>query len=181
MLDDADWKDHDADGVRDKGGVKLSFAISTSDEPSRVSAALQIIDDLRLIGIVVSLHAVPFTELIETVVRERTYDALLIGITGSGDPDPYPLFHSSEIADPGHNFSGYFTLPLDRALENSRRTSVQAKRLELLTPVFQTVANEVPAVFLYFSDYLYAQSKQVQDPVADLSPGDRLWNAGTGT
>jgi peptide/nickel transport system substrate-binding protein len=178
MLDEADWKDHDGDGVRDKGGVKLAFGISTSDEPSRVAAALQIVQDLKQVGIAAELRAVPFADLIETVVRERTYDALLIGITGSGDPDPYPLFHSSEISDPGHNFSGYFTLPLDRALENSRRTSVQAKRLELITPVFQAIANEVPAVFLYFSDYLYAQSKQVQGlrimPVS--SPSDRLWN-----
>ncbi len=178
MLDAADWKDHDGDGVRDKGGVKLAFGISTSDEPPRVSAALQIIDDLKLIGIVAELRAVPFSKLIDTVVRERAYDALLIGITGSGNPDPYPLLHSSEIADPGHNFSGYFTLPLDRALENQRRTSIQDKRLELLTPVFQAVATEVPMIFLYFSDYLYAQSKKVQGlrimPIP--LPSDRLWN-----
>jgi peptide/nickel transport system substrate-binding protein len=179
ILDEADWKDHDGDGVRDKGGVKLAFGISTSDEPSRVASALRIIDDLKQIGIAADLRAVPFNQLLSKIVPERTYDTLLIGITGSGDPDPYPLFHSSEIADPGHNFSGYFTLPLDRALENSRRTSDQPKRLELLAPVFQAIAVEVPVVFLYFSDYLYAQSKQVQGlrimPIT--SPSDRLWNA----
>jgi len=179
MLDAADWKDHDNDGVRDKGGVKLAFGISTSDEPARVAAALQIIDDLRQVGIAAELRAQPFSVLVEKVVRERGYDALLTGITGSGDPDPYPLFHSSEIDDPGHNLSGYFTLPLDRALENSRRTSDQAKRLELIAPVFQAIATEVPVVFLYFSDYLYAQSKQVQGirimPI--IAPSDRLWNA----
>ncbi len=141
--------------------------------------ALRIIDDLKQIGIAADLRAVPFNQLLSKVVPERTYDTLLIGITGSGDPDPYPLFHSSEIADPGHNFSGYFTLPLDRALESSRRTSDQPKRLELLAPVFQAIAVEVPVVFLYFSDYLYAQSKQVQGlrimPIT--SPSDRLWNA----
>jgi len=179
MLDAADWKDHDGDGIRDRGGVKLVFGISTSDEPPRVSSALAIVDDLRQIGIAADMRAVPFGELIERVVRERSYDALLIGITGSGDPDPYPLFHSSEIADPGHNFSGYFTLPLDRALEASRRTSDQAKRRELLAPVFQTIATEVPVIFLYFPDYLYAQSKQVQGlrimPIT--SPADRFWNS----
>ena len=120
----------------------------------------------------------PFNELIENVVRERSYDALLIGISGGGDPDPYPLFHSSEIADPGHNFSGYFTLPLDRALENSRRATDQAKRLELISQVFQTIATEVPVIFLYYSDYLYAQSRLVQglriQPIT--APSDRLWN-----
>jgi len=179
MLDAADWKDHDGDGIRDKGNVKLAVGISTSDEPPRVAAAQQLVSDLREIGIRADVRAVPFGELVERVVRERSYDMLLIGISGSGDPDPYPLFHSSELADPGHNFSGYFTLPLDRALENSRRTSDQAKRRELLTTVFQTIATEVPVIFLYFPDYLYAQSKSVQGlrimPIT--SPADRFWNA----
>ena len=179
LLDAAGWIDHDGDGIRDKNGVKLAFGISTTDEPARVSAVLQIGDDLRQIGIAAVLRAVPFSLLLDKVVPERQYDALLIGITGGGDPDPYPLFHSSEIADPGHNFSGYFTLPLDRALENSRRTSDQAKRRELISTVFNAVSVDSPVIFLYFSDYLYVQSKTVQGlrlmPIT--APSDRFWNA----
>jgi peptide/nickel transport system substrate-binding protein len=179
LLDSSGWTDHDNDGVRDKDGVKLAFGISTSDEPARVSAAIQIIDDLRAVGISAELKAVPFAQLIDKVLAERSYDALLIGITGSGDPDPYTLFHSSEIADPGHNFSGFFTLALDRALESSRRTSDPAKRTELMASIFQTVALESPVIFLYFSDYLYAQRDQVYGlrimPIT--SPSARFWNA----
>jgi peptide/nickel transport system substrate-binding protein len=179
LLDAADWKDHDGDGIRDRGGVKLSFAITTSNEPARVAAALQITDDLAAIGMRVELKAMPFGELIEKATRERTYDALLIGISVSGDPDPYSFFHSSEIADPGHNFSGYSTLPLDRSLEAARRTTDQGKRRELYSTVFQSIATDVPVVFLYFSDYLYAQAKPVQGlkiaPISD--PRERFWNA----
>jgi peptide/nickel transport system substrate-binding protein len=179
LLDGADWKDHDGDGVRDRGGVKLAFAITTSSEPARVAAALQISDDLAAIGMRVELKAMPFTVLIETAARERTYDALLIGISVSGDPDPYSFFHSSEIKDPGHNFSGYSTLSNDRSLEAARRTTDQAKRRELYAPVFQAIATDVPVVFLYFSDYLYAQNRQVQGlkiaPISD--PRERFWNA----
>lgn len=179
LLDGADWKDHDGDGVRDKGGVKLAFAITTSSEPARVAAALQISEDLAAIGMRVELRAMPFAELIETATRERTYDALLIGISVSGDPDPYSFFHSSEVRDPGHNFSGYSTLAMDRSLESARRTTDQSKRRELYTSLFQTIATEVPVVFLYFSDYLYAQGRLVQGlkivPISD--PRERFWNA----
>ncbi len=179
LLDAADWKDHDGDGIRDRGGVKLAFAITTSSEPARVAAALQISDDLAAIGMRVELKAMPFAELIETAARGRTYDALLIGISVSGDPDPYSFFHSSEIADPGHNFSGYSTLPMDRSLESARRTTDQTKRRELYASVFQAIATDVPVVFLYFSDYLYAQGRQVQGlkiaPISD--PRERFWNA----
>jgi peptide/nickel transport system substrate-binding protein len=179
LLDGADWKDHDGDGIRDRGGVKLAFAITTSSEPARVAAALQISDDLAAIGMRVELKAMPFAELIQRATRERTYDALLIGISVSGDPDPYSFFHSSEIADPGHNFSGYSTLPMDRSLEAARRTTDQTKRRELYTTVFQAIATDVPVVFLYFSDYLYAQGRHVQGlrimPITDAR--ERFWNA----
>lgn len=179
MLDEADWKDHDGDGVRDRGGVKLSFAITTSNEPARIAAAGQIAEDLIAIGMGVEIKTMPFSEVIEGAARERAYDALLVGVSVSGDPDPYSFFHSSEIRNPGHNFSGYTTLALDRSLEAARRTTDQGKRRELYTTVFQTIATEVPVVFLYFSDYLYAQSRLAQGlkiaPISD--PRERFWNA----
>jgi peptide/nickel transport system substrate-binding protein len=179
MLDEADWKDHDGDGVRDRFGTKLAFSVTTSNEPARVSAALQIADDLAAIGMSVQLKAMPFSELIESAAPERAYDALLIGISVSGDPDPYAFFHSSEIKAPGNNFSGYSTLNMDRSLVAARRTTDQTKRRELYTSVFQAIATEVPVVFLYFSDYLYAQARLVQGlkiaPIND--PRERFWNA----
>ena len=103
---------------------------------------------------------------------------MLVEIAVSGDPDPYPFFHSTEVSDPGHNFSGYSTLPIDRNLEAARRTFDEAARRELYAPVFQAISIEVPVVYLYFSDYLYAQSRQVQGlriaPLTD--PRERFWN-----
>ena len=178
MLDAADWKDHDGDGVRDKGGVPLKFSISTSDEPARLAAARQIADDLANVGIAVQIRAVTFADLVDRVARQRDFDALLVGITVGNDPDPYPFFHSSQVTDPGDNFSGYSTLSTDRLLEQARRTIEQPKRRELFGQVFNAIASDLPVVFLYYSDYLYAQSKVVKGfrvaPVND--PTQRFWN-----
>ncbi|HEY8132959.1 MAG TPA: hypothetical protein VII12_13845, partial [Thermoanaerobaculia bacterium] len=63
-------------------------------------------------------------------------------------------------------------------LEAARRTTDQAKRRELYASVFQNIATDVPVVFLYFSDYLYAQRKDVQGlkiaPIVE--PRERFWN-----
>ncbi len=178
MLDAADWIDHDGDGIRDKGGVVLRFSIATSDEPARLAAAGQIADDLRAIGIAVEVRPVPFGELVDRVARQRDFDALLVGITVGNDPDPYPFFHSSQVGDPGDNFSGYSTLATDRLLEQARRTVDQSKRRDLLGQVFRSIATDLPVVFLYYSDYLYAQSKTLKGfrvaPVND--PTQRFWN-----
>ena len=178
MLDQADWKDHDNDGVRDRDGVALKFAISTSDEPARVAAARQIADDLGAIGIRVDVRAVPFAQLVDRIARVRDFDALLVGITVGADPDPYPFFHSSQINDPGDNFSGYFTLQTDRNLEQARRTVDPEKRRTLFAQTFAAIATDVPVVFLYYPDYLYAQERGLKGvkiaPVND--PTQRFWN-----
>jgi peptide/nickel transport system substrate-binding protein len=178
LLDSADWKDHDGDGVRDKGGQKLAFTITTSDEPAREAAASEIRADLDAIGMQVDVKTMPFGELVDSAARQRQFDALLVEIAVSGDPDPYSFFHSTEVNDPGHNFSGFSTLPIDRSLEAARRTFDEAARRELYASVFQAISNEVPVVYLYFSDYLYAQSRTVQGlriaPLTD--PRERFWN-----
>jgi peptide/nickel transport system substrate-binding protein len=178
LLDGADWKDRDGDGIRDKGGQKLAFTISTSDEPARLAAATEIQRGLNAVGMSVTVKSMPFGQLVDSVARQRAFDALLVEIAVSGDPDPYTFFHSTEANDPGHNFSGFSTLPIDRNLEAARRTFDERERRDLYAPVFQAISREVPIVFLYFSDYLYAQSRQVQGlriaPLTD--PRERFWN-----
>ena len=178
MLDAADWVDHDGDGIRDKNGVPLAFSIATSDEAPRLAAARQIADFLGAVGMKVEVRAVPFVELVDRVARQRDFDALLVGITVGNDPDPYPFFHSSQVNDPGDDFSGYSTLPMDRLLEQARRSVDQTKRRELFAQVWTAIATDVPVVFLYYTDYLYAQSHTVQGfkiaPVND--PPQRFWN-----
>src|SRR5207245_7323692 len=118
--------------------------------------------DLNAVGLMVWGKAMPFGQLVDRVARQRSFDALLVEIAVSGDPDPYTFFHSTEVNDPGHNFSGFSTLPIDRNLEAARRTFDEAARRELYAPVFQAISKEVPVLFLYFSDYLSAQSRLVQ-------------------
>jgi peptide/nickel transport system substrate-binding protein len=178
LLEGADWKDRDGDGIRDKGGQKLAFTISTSDEPARLAAATEIQRGLNAVGMSVTVKSMPFGQLVDSVARQRSFDALLVEIAVSGDPDPYTFFHSTEANDPGHNFSGFSTLPIDRNLEAARRTFDERERRDLYAPVFQAISREVPIVFLYFSDYLYAQSRQAQGlriaPLTD--PRERFWN-----
>ena len=178
LLDAAGWIDHDGDGIRDKGGVVLKFSISTSDEPQRVAAAQRIAQDLRTVGMKVDVVTVSFAELVDRVARQREFDALLVGITVGNDPDPYPFFHSSQVNDPGDDFSGYSTLAVDRLLEQARGTVDQTKRRDLFAQVWTAIATDVPVVFLYYTDYLYAQSHTLQGfrvaPVND--PPQRFWN-----
>ncbi len=179
LLDDAGWAFVEGSPIREKGGVPLRFTIATSDEAPRLAAAGQIAADLTAVGMDVKVRPMPFDELVRGAVRPRDFDALLVGITGSSDPDPYPFFHSSQVTDPGTDLSGFSTLPADRNLESARRTNDREQRRALYEPVFQTIAIEVPVVFLYFSDHLYAQRTGVNGlKIAQISdPSQRFWDA----
>lgn len=178
LLDAAGWTDPEGDGLRAKDGTSLRFTLTTSSEIAHVFAAQGIVEDLQRVGMQVELSTITFDRLVDQVIPDRDYEAILVGITGSADPDPYPFFHSSQIEPPGLNLSGYATLPIDRALESARRTFEREARRELYEPVFAAMANEVPVVFLYFSDYLYAQHRQVHGlKVAFVvEPTQRFWD-----
>lgn len=178
MLDAADWVDHDGDGVRDRDGVTLAFTITTSDEPARVAAGRRIVEDLLAVGMYAQLRSLPFADLVEDVAWTREFDAMVLGITVGADPDPYPFFHSEQVDHPGYNFSGYSTLPMDRSLEAARRVFDRDERRALYAPVFETIATEVPVVFLYFADYLYAQARTVRgQKIATITdPTQRFWD-----
>lgn len=178
MLDEAGWLDHDGDGIRDKGGVSLSFSLLTNDDPPRIATAEQIARDLAAVGIRAVLEIVSFAELVDKRARERSFDAMVLAVGAGMDPDPYTFWHSSQAKDPGLNFTGYSTLGMDRALEQARRTLDQGQRRALYAQVFAQLADDVPAVYLYFADYVYTVARAVRGvriaPLAD--PSQRFWS-----
>jgi peptide/nickel transport system substrate-binding protein len=177
-LDAAGWIDHDGDAVRDKGGVALRFSLLTNDDPPRIISAQQIQRDLGAVGIEVDLEVVSFAELVDERARERSFDAMVLAVSAGMDPDPYTFWHSSQTKHPGLNFTGYSTLALDRVLEQARRTLDRAERGDLYAQVFAQLAEDAPAVVLYFADYVYAIDRGVRGlslaPLAD--PSQRFWS-----
>ena len=45
--------------------------------------------------------------LVNDFLNPRRFDAALIGWELSGDPDPYPLWHSTQAVGGGQNYSGW--------------------------------------------------------------------------
>lgn len=178
LLEGAGWVDHDGDGVRDKGDVALRFSLLTNPEPSRGAAADQIAQDLAAVGIQARVEVVPFAELVDRRARARSFDAMVLAVSSGMDPDPYAFWHSTQTKDPGFNFTSYSTLATDRAMEAARRTLDQAKRKELYAQVFTQLAEDVPAIYLYFADYVYAVDRVVRGVrIASITdPAQRFWN-----
>ena len=166
LLDASGWQDTNADMIRDKDGVELAFTLLTSDDPVRVQMAQQIVEQWRAAGIDASVR--PVSSSAETsFVLARSYDAALIEVSPSADPDPYPLWHSTQ-AESGQNFSGFANEDADVLMEAGRVAIDREERSELYRSFQHLFAEEVPSLLLYYPIYTYAVDEQVEN--VQLSP-----------
>ena len=163
-LDAAGWVDPNHEGVRSKDGVKLEFTLLTNnDDPVRTKMIDEIAQEWGAIGVRVHTQTIDMTELVRDHLYKRDYDALLYGWDlPAADPDPYPLWHSSQISDTGQNYVGYSDPTSDQLLEQARRTSDRNQRVALYSQFQQRFVDQAPAILLYQPVYTYAVDKQVK-------------------
>jgi len=171
LLDTAGWVDSDGDGVRDRDGVKLAFIILGDDQA--------LLDELSAMWGVIGVQAIPQTVTLPGLTADflapRTYDAAVVHWELSGDPDPYPLWHSTQIED-GQNYGGWNDRRADEAIERARATNDLAKRRDEYLLWQDLFGEEVPALLLYHPIYSFG----VRDKIHNVSvgpmnePGDRF-------
>jgi len=164
-LDQAGWIDTNGDGVREKQGIPLQFDISFSDDEISSAIALQVVQDWRSIGVRINPIPLNFLDLIDNVLTPRAFDVALVGLDMSGDPDPYPRWHSTQVGDldtQRQNYSGWQNPEADIRMEKARTTADEAERGRLYGE-FQAIFNEeLPALPLLHSIYTYGINERVQ-------------------
>lgn len=171
LLDEAGWIDSDEDGVRDRDGVKLSFVLLGKDEPWLTA--------LSSAWAAIGVQAVPQTVTLAGLTRDflapRTFDAAMVSWELSGDPDPYPLWHSTQAAS-GQNYAGWNSRSADEAIEQARALSDRELRRGYYVEFQRVFAEEAPALLLYYPVYTYGVRSKVHDvQVGPLnSPADRF-------
>ncbi len=160
LLDEKGWQ-RGEDGVRSKGGVPLRFTLSTPDWPELVMTADILREAWRTVGADVEIKVFSQTDLYQTVVRPREYDALLFGQGSMLDPDPYSFWHSSQKVDPGLNLAFFEDKRVDEILTEARETLDQGKRASLYKEFQEIIRREQPAIFLYSPAYLSVVSDKI--------------------
>jgi len=162
LLDEADWKDHDGDGIRDKNGVKFRFeflASSGSATLKQISAV--IVDQFRKVGIQVTERAMEFALMMETL-KEHRYDASAIGFAPDLVQDPYQSWHSSSTVG-GTNYQNFKNAESDRLLEQARQEFDNEKRKQIYWRWQELIQDEQPVTFLYYQIEPAAYSKRLQN------------------
>ena len=79
-----------------------------------------------------------------------------------GDPDPYPLWHATQITA-GQNYAGWDNRAADEAIEKARALTDREQRRTFYSQFQQIFADEVPALLLYHPVYTYGVRSKVHD------------------
>lgn len=155
---------------------KLIVQVVTADTPENKQLADLIKADWEAIGIQVEVIAAPVAELQQSYIRERKYQTLLFGEVIGADPDLYPFWHSTQIADPGLNLTSFSNDDLDKLLEDARKTADPAARAAKQTAISKILADKLFAIYLYSPQYLLAHRSSLHGvDVASLNlPSDRF-------
>ncbi|MBI3573208.1 MAG: peptide ABC transporter substrate-binding protein [Candidatus Kerfeldbacteria bacterium] len=161
LLDQGGWKVN-SQGLRQKGPQQLTFTFTTLDEPTYRAVADRLVADWRAIGANVEIKYIPVSRMQKDVIRPRQYEALLFGQVFEADGDPYPYWHSTQTKDPGFNLAIFFNKNIDQDLQDGQTQTDQAKRIKDYLDFQNLVAGDIPAIFLYQSEYLYLHPKNLQ-------------------
>lgn len=163
LLEQAGWKDSNGDGIREKDGIALEFILLSDDAPHSLLANQAIASDLVRIGVKAVPEPVSFTGLVSDFLVPRNFSAALVNWELIGDPDPYALWHSSQISPDGQNYGGWSNREADIVMEQARVTGDQEKRRQLYLEFQDLFAQDLPAIMLYYPLYTYAASTAVHD------------------
>jgi peptide/nickel transport system substrate-binding protein len=163
LLDQAGWRDTNGDGVREKDGRPLQFVLHTNDDPTRVAAINQLAKDWEAIGVRAIPTPVTFAGLAIDVLVPRRFEAALLGWETLGDPDPYPLWHSTQAEGAGQNYGGWSNEEADQVMAQARSAPTEEQRRTLYAKFQEIFTEETPALLLYYPVYTYGVADSVHN------------------
>jgi peptide/nickel transport system substrate-binding protein len=180
LLETAGWRLDSPDAaVRTKDGRSLRLVLLTNDRRERVQLAEEIQRQLSAVGFDVEVQATGAGGLVQDFLLPRRYEIALFSWDFNGfDPDPYALWHSTQLAPVGLNISGFNHRRADEVLERGRRATDRNERAALYKEFQSIFAEELPSLPLFFPTYDFAISAKIKGvkPGVVATPADRFRN-----
>ena len=151
MLDSLGWRDPDGDGVRERNGRPLAFAILVpSSSKPRVDLAVLIQEQLAKVGARVTIDQLEFVQFLERQSAKR-FDAAMV--TMYSDPSPSSIRQNWGSPRPGEgsssNSGSYSNPEVDALIDSALTTMDFEKEKAYFRRAYQAMINDAPAVWLF--------------------------------
>ena len=154
LLEAAGWIDTDEDGIREKSidgkRIPLEFSLMIvvgSEDTQKIAEVLRV--DYGKIGAKIEINPLPWGQFLNAV-KERSFDACMLGWALGWKQDPYQLWHSSQADEPeSSNHIAYRNTDVDKLIEELRYTLDEAKQTELYHQIHRLIYEDQPYCFLW--------------------------------
>jgi ABC-type transport system substrate-binding protein len=140
----------------------LSVKITTINHPLLSIIVEELSSNWEEIGIKVDKEIIDLQQVEKKVIEQKNFEAFLFGISLQSLPDHYRWWHSSQINNPGLNFTNYQDEEADQYLEKSITSSSKEERLEALENLQNKLLTDKPAIFFYSPNYIYMLSRKIK-------------------
>lgn len=181
LLREAGFSWDAAGALRDRHGNRVAFTLATNeDNEVRQAIGLVFVDNMKQLGIDVRLQPLDFNTFVAKVMNSFDYEAGLLGLTGSWDPQGgWSVYHSSGRL---HMWSPNQPEPqtpwearIDELMERQLRTLDPEERRRYIFEVQEILAREQPMIYtVTVNSY-----EGLQDRWRNLDPplmGSLVWN-----
>ena len=181
MLDAAGWK-VGSEGVREKGGVKLEFSMSTTAGNKAREQAQQLVQqNLKNINIDMKIKNMPGSVVWGEYCTMSKFDTLMVGwnpLVGV-DPDYTARIHSKQIPvkhGVGANYVQYENTKVDGLLEDGVSTTDQNRRKAIYSKIQEILFEEMPFAPIFGKAYHIGKKANVGGYKVNPYTADQQWN-----
>lgn len=172
-----------ASTLEDSSGHAVKFSILTNaGNAARQKMATLIQQDLKALGIQVTVVTLDFPALIERLMHTQDYDACLLGLENV-DPDPNAMMNVWLSNSPNHQWNPSEKSPatdweaeIDREMNRQASSLKDAERKLAVDRVQQIVADQQPFIYLVYPNVLYAVSPRLQGVQPAVLGPNLVWN-----
>ena len=181
MLNAAGWK-VGSDGVREKGGIKLRFTMSTTAGNKAREQAQQLVQqNLKDINVVMEIKNMPGAVVWGEYTTMSKFDTLMVGwnpLVGV-DPDYTARIHSKQIPAKygvGANYVQYENTTIDELLEAGVSTTDQAKRKAIYSNIQEILFEDMPFAPIFGKAYHIGMKTTIGGYKVNPYTADQQWN-----
>ena len=178
LLSSAGWVDSDRDGVLDRDGKKFEFTLLVPSGSATSSDQAQIYQaSLKSLGVQMTISTVEGAAFFDRLVK-GDYQAAMVAWTIDPDPDPFSLFHSTQVPPNGLNIVHYASEEADGLLARGRVEFDRSRRAGIYHQFHELVASDQPYLFMMQVGMKWGVDRRVQNVRTAKGVGLFLWNPG---
>jgi peptide/nickel transport system substrate-binding protein len=178
LFAEAGFADRNGDGILEKDGRPLKLDLIVMQGSATARQVIQMAQqEMKKTGVDLNIVLMDGAAAIERIMAGN-FDAVYLSWDLDPDPDPYSIFHSSQVPGVGQNFVYYNNPEADRLLEQARRELDRDKRRDLYWRLHEVMAEDQPYTWLVQVSLKWGVNKRVRGAVPSNGFGYFLWYPG---